>query len=507
MTRSANKLIPDDFDAVSSLANSPSVVLDESLAGVDVTGVLVTTPAPDSESIAGLDPAAWERAGFEAKPGQTLYVPGAEPTVLVGGGPAAELTINGLRDATAALVRAAAKASRIGFEIPALGVLDRAAAGQAIAEGAALARYRYTGRSTTPNDAPFERLALRIGDLPAASADAVELAAGLEAGLVTARATNVARDLANTPPGHLTATDLADVAVTLGARFGFDVEVFDKQQLIELGCGGLLGVNRGSTEEPRMVKLRYTPVGTPTGRLGLIGKGIMYDSGGISLKPSDPMHLLMKMDMGGAASVLGAFTALRALRSTASVTGWLMCTDNMPSGSAYQLGDVLTARNGTTVEVKNTDAEGRLVMMDAIALANEDGVDTIIDIATLTGAALMALGTSTAALFGNDETTLASVERASAATDEQVWRLPLERRYRKQLDSQVADLSNLGGTFAGATTAALFLDHFVGTTPWAHLDIAGTMQSDADESWRSKGATGFGTRILIDVARGFQTAR
>jgi leucyl aminopeptidase len=213
------------------------------------------------------------------------------------------------------------------------------------------------------------------------------------------------------------------------------------------------------------------------------------------------------MDMGGAASVLGAFTALRALRSTATVTGWLMCTDNMPSGSAYQLGDVLTARNGTTVEVKNTDAEGRLVMMDAIALANEEGVDTIIDIATLTGAALMALGTSTAALFGNDETTLASVERASATTDEQVWRMPLERRYRKQLDSEVADLSNLGGTFAGATTAALFLEHFVGSTPWAHLDIAGTMQSDADDSWRSKGATGFGTRILIDVARGFQPAR
>ncbi|MEF3402935.1 leucyl aminopeptidase [Agromyces sp. CCNWLW203] len=507
MTRSANKLIPDDFDAVSSLARSPMVVLDDALTDVEVTGVLVTSPAADTESIAGLDQAARERAGFEAKPGQTLYVPGAEPTVLVGGGPAAELTINGLRDAAAALVRATTRFSRIGFEIPALGTLDRAAAGQAIAEGAALARYRYTGRSTKPAEAPLERIAVRVGDAQAADADAVALDTGMKAGLVTARAANVARDLANTPPGHLTATDLADVAVSLGARYGFDVEVFDKQQLIELGCGGLLGVNRGSTEEPRMVKLRYTPAGTSTGHLGLVGKGIMYDSGGISLKPSDPMHLLMKMDMGGAASVLGAFTALRALRGTATVTGWLMCTDNMPSGSAYQLGDVLTARNGTTVEVKNTDAEGRLVMMDAIALANEEGVDTIIDIATLTGAALMALGTSTAALFGNDETTLASVERASATTDEQVWRMPLERRYRKQLDSEVADLSNLGGTFAGATTAALFLDHFVGSTPWAHLDIAGTMQSDADDSWRSKGATGFGTRLLIDVARGFQPAR
>ncbi|MGW9631189.1 leucyl aminopeptidase [Agromyces sp. NPDC055520] len=507
MTRAANKLIPGDFDAVSSLAYTAAVVLDDALADAEVTGVLVTTPVADGESIAGLDPAAWERAGFEAKAGQSLYVPGDRPIVLVGAGATAELTTNGLRDAVATFVRAASKkASRLGLELPALGGLDRGMAGQAIAEGAALAGYRYTGRATKQPDSRLERLALRIGDVTAATADAAELAAGIEGGLVTARAANVARDLANTPPGHLTATDLAEVAVTLGERFGFDVEVFDKQQLIELGCGGLLGVNRGSTEEPRMVKLRYTPAGASTGHLGLVGKGIMYDSGGISLKPSDPMHLLMKMDMGGAASVLGAFTALRALDATATATGWLMCTDNMPSGSAYQLGDVLTARNGMTVEVKNTDAEGRLVMMDAIALANEEGVDTIIDIATLTGAALMALGTSTAALFGNAEATLAAVERASAATDEQVWRMPLERKYRKQLDSDVADLSNLGGTFAGATTAALFLDHFVGTTPWAHLDIAGTMQSDADDSWRSKGATGFGTRILIDVARGFQPA-
>ena len=316
-----------------------------------------------------------------------------------------------------------------------------------------------------------------------------------------------AADSAPTPPSHLTATDMAEVAEQLGGRFGFHVESFDKQQLIEMGCGGLLGVNAGSAEEPRLIKLRYTPAGESTGHLGLVGKGIMYDSGGISLKPSDPMHLLMKMDMGGAASVLATFTALRALRATATVSGWLMCTDNMPSGSAYKLGDVLTARGGITVEVKNTDAEGRLVMMDAIALANEDGVDTIIDIATLTGAALMALGPSMAALIGNDPTTVARVKVAAAATDEPVWELPLERKYRKQLDSDVADISNLGGPYAGATTAALFLAEFVGDTPWAHLDIAGTMQSSEDDAWRSKGATGFGARLLIDVARGFQPAK
>jgi leucyl aminopeptidase len=316
----------------------------------------------------------------------------------------------------------------------------------------------------------------------------------------------IARDLANTPPSHLTATRLGDIAVELGERFGFGVELFDKAALTELGCGGLLGVNQGSAEEPRMIKLTYRPEGEATGHLGLVGKGIMYDSGGISLKPSDPMHLLMKMDMGGAAAVLGAFTGLRDAGATASVTGWLMCTDNMPSGTAYKLGDVLTARDGTTVEVKNTDAEGRLVMMDAIALAVEEGVDAIIDIATLTGAALMALGQSTAPVLGNDQRVIDLTLAASAATGEPLWQLPLERKYRPQLDSDIADLSNIGGRYAGATTAALFLDHFTRKTPWAHLDIAGTMAVDADEAWRPKGATGFGARLLLETARGFAKA-
>jgi leucyl aminopeptidase len=234
-----------------------------------------------------------------------------------------------------------------------------------------------------------------------------------------------------------------------------------------------------------------------------VGKGIMYDSGGISLKPSDPMHLLMKMDMGGAAAVLGAFTALHELGATAKVTGWLMCTDNMPSGSAYKLGDVLTARGGKTVEVKNTDAEGRLVMMDGLVLATEEGVDAVVDIATLTGAALRALGSRMSVLLGTSQPLVDRVRDASVAVDEPAWQFPLERKYRKQLDSDVADISNLGGADAGATTAALFLAEFVGDTPWAHLDIAGTMQSDADDAWRSKGATGYGARILAELARGF----
>ena len=338
-------------------------------------------------------------------------------------------------------------------------------------------------------------------------ADADAVAQGIVAGLVSARTAAVARDLANTPAGHLSASAMADVAIGLGERFGFDVEVYDKAALVELGCGGLLGVNAGSTEPPRMIVLHYRPQATPTGHLGLVGKGIMYDSGGISLKPSDPMHLLMKMDMGGAGAVLGAFTGLRDAGVAAEVTAWLMCTDNMPSGSATKLGDVLIARNGTTVEVKYTDAEGRLVMMDGLALAVEAGVDAIIDIATLTGAGLMALGVYRAPVFGTSPALVAQVVAASELVDDPVWAMPLEKKYRSQLDSEIADIANLGGPHAGATTAALFLAEFVGETPWAHLDIAGTMQVERDDSWRSKGATGFGARILTEVARGFTTPR
>jgi leucyl aminopeptidase len=251
-----------------------------------------------------------------------------------------------------------------------------------------------------------------------------------------------------------------------------------------------------------MVRLRYTPR-NPQGHLGLVGKGVMYDSGGISLKPSDGMHAQMKMDMSGAAAVLGAMSALKALKCRTQVTAYLMCTDNMPSGNALRLGEVLTFRNGKTAEIMNTDAEGRLILADGLALAVEDGVDAVVDIATLTGSALAALGTKMAALFANHDSFAAQVKAAAAITDEPVWQMPLERGYRKLLDSQVADMKNIGGPYGGAITAALFLDEFVGTTPWAHVDMAGTMNSDGDDGWLSKGATGYGTRLLIELAMSF----
>ena len=502
MTNNEHRLIPATFTQTPSLSAGAAIEVSavaELSPKLDAVGFFVGTDG-DVPAELGLARAQLAALGFEGKAGQThtLLTASGDVVIAVGIGAAdaaadATAKATATRDAAASFARAASTRARIGLVVPGAS----AAAIGVLAEGVLLARYRYNALKATPRDTDLEVLEVAgARDLDAANQ-------AITTARVAVRAANVTRDLANTPPGHLTATNIADRAVELGAEYGFKVEVFGKAELIELGCGGLLGVNAGSIEEPRMVKMTYAPA-SPTAHIALVGKGIMYDSGGISLKPSDPMHLLMKMDMGGAAAVLGAFTALRDSGASVEVTGYLMCTDNMPSGSATMLGDVLTAANGTTVEVKNTDAEGRLVMMDALALAARDKPDAIVDIATLTGAALMALGQSTAAVLGNNQAVVNQLLAAAAVTDEPAWQLPLEKKYRKQLDSDIADISNLGGKYAGATTAALFLNEFVDGVPWAHLDIAGTMQSDADDSWRSQGSTGYGARLLAEFVRSFE---
>jgi len=373
---------------------------------------------------------------------------------------------------------------------------------RAVTEGILLASYRYVGAKNDEGAAN----PLTEATLVAASKDSKAAVDGVAAGVVAARAARLARELANTPPNLLTARDIAAQAVALGDEYGFDVEVFDKDQLAVLGCGGILGVNAGSSEPPRMVKLSYRPR-RPKAHVALVGKGVMYDSGGISLKPTNPMHAMMKMDMSGAAAVLSAMTALAELGCRNQVTAWLMCTDNMPSGSALKLGDVLTMRNGKTVEVQNTDAEGRLILADGLSLAAEAAPDAIVDIATLTGAALAALGPDYAAVVGTSQPVVDALLASSESTDEPLWQMPLGRdKYRKTLDSVVADMRNIGGLYAGCTTASIFLSEFVGDVPWAHLDIAGPMNAESDSGWKSKGAIGFGTRTLIDFACTFAPA-
>jgi leucyl aminopeptidase len=478
-----------------------SVTVASSLpAEATVLGVPVTSDGEVPAAV-GVDRAALEAAGFTGKAGETLVLPsnGGPVVVATGVGDAAALDAAALRNAAGTFARAAGGHTALATTLTSAGGphVPAQLVAQAVVEGLLLARYSYDPLRRRPAGTPVQRIAL-VTD---AAAD--EVTAGAERGRVLAAAGALARDLANAPPAHLTATRISEVAQELAAAKGLGFEVFDKDALVEMGCGGLLGVNAGSAEPPRMIKLTYRPAGTAVGHLSLVGKGIMYDSGGISLKPSDAVHATMKNDMSGAGAVLAAMAALPELACPTAVTAWLMCTDNMPSGTAMKLGDVITMRGGTTVEVVNTDAEGRLVMADALVLATEEPTDAIVDIATLTGACLRALGPQIAGVMGNNAALIGQIEAASAATDEPVWELPLAARYRNYLDSQVADLKNLGGEHAGAISAALFLAEFVADRPWAHLDIAGPAQTDIDASWRTAGCSGFGARLLVELAMGF----
>ena len=475
------------------------LVAAETPPGIEAVAVPVSSDGDVPEAL-GLDRDALTRAGFSGALGQALALPVASGPVRValGIGPEGALTPAGVRDAAAGFARAVPRDAHLAVDLRGLEPVRPEDAATAAVEGILLARHRW---SRATGEAPERAVAGIVlvadeGDSPAAQA-------GARRGSIGARVGLLARDLATCPAQWLTAEAFAEVAQEVGAAHGLDVEVHDRASAVQLGLGGLLGVNRGSAREPRLVVLRYRPEGEPAGHLALVGKGITFDSGGISLKPGDESHSQMKNDMTGAGDVLAALTGLQELGARSAVTGYLMLTDNMPSGSAMQLGDILTIRDGTTVEVLNTDAEGRLVLADGLALAVEEGVDAIIDIATLTGACLRALGVRLAGVMGSSEDVVAQIETAGAVVDEPVWEFPLVAAYRKELDSDVADLRNIGGPNAGQITAGLFLREFTGDVPWAHLDIAGTAQSPAEDRWVRRGPTGFGARLLAQVASAF----
>ncbi|MBK9180806.1 MAG: leucyl aminopeptidase family protein [Acidimicrobiales bacterium] len=493
------------FSPIPSLAAAPRVTAAAAAPDATVLGVPVATSG-GLPSEAGSDRATLALAGFDATVGSVLVLPPAagQVVVLVGIGDAAALSVAGWRDAAAAFATAARGQGSLALRLPEGTQVPLTDATAASIEGVLLARYRYEplhnndalGRGTGAT--AVEQLVVVGGDGP-----------GVARGTAMARATTLARDLANTPHSHLTATTFAELCVDLGQRFGFGVEVFDEDAIAELRLGGLMAVNRGSSEPPRMVRLSYRPQGSAAGRLGMVGKGIMYDSGGISIKPSNRVHAQMKNDMTGAATVIAAFTALADLGCANEVTGWLMCSDNMPSGTATGLGDVYTARNGTTVEVLDTDAEGRLVMADALVLAAESDCDAVVDIATLTGSVVRALGPDMAGVLGTDQGVVDQVKAAAAATEEPVWQMPLWQPYRRKFDrSSVADLPNIASDDTPDVIASsLFLSHFVGDTPWAHIDIAGPAQNEEGRTWHPVGCSGFGARLLAQLALDFEPTR
>ncbi|TYB46679.1 leucyl aminopeptidase [Actinomadura chibensis] len=362
----------------------------------------------------------------------------------------------------------------------------------AFVEGALLASYEFK-IGAPPARRALGTLAVLTEAGPEAAAPAIEL------GAVRARATALARDLANTPSREKDPSWLAAQAERVAADAGLAVRVRGEKELLDEGFGGILAVGAGSARPPRLIELSYLPDGTPDRHVVLVGKGITFDSGGLSLKPNDNMKT-MKTDMAGGAAVIAAMSALRGLGVRARVTGLVAAAENMPSGSAMRPSDVITHYGGTTSEVLNTDAEGRLVLADAIAYAAAElAPDAIVDVATLTGAAKVALGLRHGALFATDDDLARALTDAGAAAGEPVWRLPLVADYRAAIDSDVADINNIGrgGYGGGSITAALFLREFTGGVPWAHLDIAGPGRATSDDAEISRGATGFGARLLL----------
>ena len=306
----------------------------------------------------------------------------------------------------------------------------------------------------------------------------------------------LARDLINEPPSVANARYLGEQALRHCRGRGLTVEVWNKRKIVAMNLAGLLAVNRGSHEEPRFIRIHYKPARKAKKKVALIGKGITFDSGGLSLKPSKSMET-MKLDMSGAAAVIGAMSRLPHLGLAVEVTGYLPTTDNLPGHNAQKPGDIIRYMNGKTVEVLNTDAEGRLILADALALAARQKPDYMINLATLTGACMVALGTQVAGVFSNHQRLADELLRCGRATGESLWQLPLVKEYREDIKSSVADMKNIGGGHGGAITAALILEEFVDGRPWAHLDIAGPAFAERDTALCPKGGTGFGVRTLL----------
>lgn len=332
-------------------------------------------------------------------------------------------------------------------------------------------------------------------------ADETELKRGVERGRIIGESINFTRDLANEPGGYMTPTIMAERAREVANEFGLSLDVLDEARMEQEGMGSLLSVARGSDEPGKLIVLKYTPsnpVEESEGLLAFVGKGITFDSGGISLKPGENMEL-MKYDMSGGATVMGAMRAIGQLKPTIPVLGVIPCAENLPSGKATKPGDVVRAMTGKTIEVINTDAEGRLVLADAIAYAKKLGATRIVDMATLTGAVSIALGDVNAAVLGTDQELVDEIIVAGKEAGEKFWQLPLDKEYSKQLKSDIADIKNVGGRKAGTITAAAFLKEFADGVSWAHLDIAGTAWGDEAKPYRSKGPTGIAVRTLLKI--------
>ncbi len=464
------------------------------------------------EALGGLLDRLMARGDFRGKPDETLLVypedPGfpAQRVLLVGIGKREEYAMQGLRRAVGTAVREAERL-RVDEMTVALGHTDRKSehmgpyfAARGAVEGAVLAAWDYRDLKTDKEEEPTVRLR-GVAIVASGEEEAKDMRAGADVGRIVAEAENLARELAAKPGNVATPEHLAEVARRIAAEGKMKVTVFDRSALEEGGFGGILGVAAGSEQEPRLIVLEYNGGTEGDPPLALVGKGVTFDAGGISIKPAKKMEE-MKYDMSGAAGVLGAMQAVARLRPRINVVALVPATENLPSGRATKPGDVLHMYSGKTVEVINTDAEGRLILADALAYARKQfAPKAMIDAATLTGAVVVGLGHEAIGLMGNNGDLMDEVRAAGERTGERCWPLPLWDEYRKQLDSDVADIKNVGGPPAGTITAGWFLKEFVGDVPWVHLDIAGTAYRDDPVSYLRKGPTGVPTRLFIEWVR------
>ncbi len=443
---------------------------------------------------------------FPCKKGEVFWVRthgkiGAKRVLLVGLGPAEKFSADVVREISAAAARAAKSLPELTTIAHGAGIggLDALTAAQATVEGTLLGLYRFEKFKKSQEPVRLEHL--RLVEHSAEKLEQLKL--GAQRGQIIAESVCYARDLANEPGQSLPPRELARRAQELAHELGLRCEVFDEKALEKLGMGGILAVGKGSDEPPRLIALEYN-LTKDSQPIVLVGKGITFDSGGISIKPREGLEA-MKYDMSGAAAVLGALRAIALLKLPISAVGLIAAAENLPSGKALKPGDVIHISNGKTVEVTNTDAEGRLVLADALVYAQRYNPQAVIDLATLTGACTIALGKEAAGLFSNDESLAQKIQRAAQQTGERVWPLPLYDEYKEIIKSEIADIKNSAnkGPQAGAAVGAIFLKEFV-SYPWAHLDIAGVAYDVESRLYHAKGATGYGVRLLTQLVQSWQ---
>jgi leucyl aminopeptidase len=447
-----------------------------------------------------------ELGDFKSKEGSSAIIYGNENTgakriLLVGLGEKKKSTLDTIRKAASA---AAKKSVEMKVETISLALhkafgrrFDSAAAGRALAEGVYFGSYRYDEFVTESENGRADSLKVEVVDSDSARTKKIEK--GLSSGIAIGKAQSYARTIANRPANIIAPPELAAEAKKLARGVkNLSCTVFDEKQMTAKGMGGVLAVGMGSEKKPRFIILKYNPTSKSASRLptvALVGKAVTFDSGGISIKPAANMDQ-MKLDKSGGIAVLATMKALAELKLPINVYGIIPSAENLPSGSSYRPGDIVTTYSGKTVEVQNTDAEGRMILSDGLHYAVKQKCDIIIDVATLTGAVIVALGKYMAGLMGNDDKLIKQLEKASEDSGEKVWHMPSGDEYAKEMKSKIADLKNIGSKWGGACTAAAFLGQFVGETKWAHLDMAGMDMFSGANEYTSEGSTGFGVRLL-----------